>query len=60
VIYTLTYKDGLKLVIPLEQVFMEPLPSGTITFFRKQKASGRIVPCVISQSDPRVKALKVP
>jgi Domain of unknown function (DUF4157) len=56
--YTLTYKDGSQLVIPLEQVFMERLPTGTITLFRKQKASGRIVPCVIAASDPRLRALK--
>jgi hypothetical protein len=58
--HTLTYKDNSKLVIPLEQVFMERLPTATVTIFRKQKGSGRIVPCVLSQSDPRLKALKGP
>jgi hypothetical protein len=58
--YTLTYSDHAKLVIPLEQVFMEPLPAATVVMFRRHKGSGRIVPCVISQSDPRLKSLKGP
>jgi hypothetical protein len=56
--YTIVYKDTSKVVIPLEQVFMEPLPTATITVFRKHKASGRIIPCVLSQSDARLQALK--
>ena len=55
--FTLTYTDGATLVIPLQQVFNERLPGATITVFRRHKASGRIVPCVLSQDDPRLKAL---
>lgn len=55
--YTLTYTDGATLVIPLEQVFNERLPGATITVFRRHKASRRIVPCVLSQDDQRLKAL---
>jgi hypothetical protein len=58
--YTLTYKDGAKLVIPLTQVFNQRLAAATITVYRKLKVSGRIVPCVLDQSDPRLKELKGP
>ncbi len=55
--YTLTYTDGATLVIPLEQVFNERPPGATITMFRRHRASRRIVPCVLSQDDQRLKAL---
>jgi SAM-dependent methyltransferase len=58
--YTLTYKDGSTLVIPLEQVFNERLPGATITVYRRHRASRRIVPCVISRADPRLKAVAGP
>jgi hypothetical protein len=58
--FTLTYRDGATLVIPLEQVAFEGQLAGTLTVFRRQKGSGRIIPCVVPQSDPRLKALKGP
>jgi hypothetical protein len=58
--YTLTYKDGAKLVIPLEQVFNERLPTATLTLFRRHKASRRIVPCVLSRDDKRLSSLSGP
>jgi hypothetical protein len=58
--YTLTYKGGEKIVIPLEQIFTEPLAGATITVYRKHKASGRIIPCILAQADPRLKSLNGP
>jgi hypothetical protein len=57
---SLLYGDGGALSLPLELMFYESLKGATATVFRRHKASGRIIPCQISQDDPglRDKSLK--
>jgi hypothetical protein len=53
--FTLLYRDGQRLDIPLSNVFSERLSGATITTMRKHAASGRIVPFQASQGDPSLR-----
>lgn len=54
-IFSLLYGDGGALSIPLEIMFYDGLKGATATVFRRHKLSGRIIPCQLSQDDPRFK-----
>jgi hypothetical protein len=52
--FTLIYADRSRLTIPLNQVFDAPL-AGALTFYRRHRASQRILPFQIPGDDPRLR-----
>jgi hypothetical protein len=56
-LFSVLYRDGGVLVIPLTVMFFEPLDrkQGTVLMFRRHKSTGRVVPFQISMADPRLR-----
>jgi hypothetical protein len=55
--FTILYQDGVMLTIPLSLISFEPLGAsgGRVTFFRRHRQSGRIIPFSGSQDDPHLR-----
>lgn len=53
--YSILYRDGAAISIPLELMFYEEIKGATATVFRRHKLTGRIIPCQISMDDPKFK-----